>query len=188
MTVWQPGAEMQGGAWPGCRWGPRLSWGLSPPSMGTAMGTAAGCAALTVSAQVPVAFLPSHRVSPAWAAVTLQTRHVRMGPLFSQLSSPDWMPGSESVPQLLSPLLHSAQGHRLISNPLPQAALDTLPPALPSAVVSTGAFARLPSSHSDSSRPVSDSETSVSIQVAQKPQAQSAPSLTVRLGGPISEK
>lgn len=88
MTVWQPGAEMQGGAWPGCRWGPRLSWGLSPPSMGTAMGTAAGCAALTVSAQVPVAFLPSHRVSPAWAAVTLQTRHVRMGPLFSQLSSP----------------------------------------------------------------------------------------------------
>ena len=47
------------------------------------MWMATGCAALTVSAQMPVAFLPSHRVSPAWAAVTLQTRHMRMGPFFS---------------------------------------------------------------------------------------------------------
>ena len=170
MTVWQPGAEMQGGARPGCRWGPCLSWGLSPPSM----GMAAGCAALTVSAQVPASFLPSHHRFPTWAAVTLQTRHVKMGPFFSQLSSPHWMPpGLESLcPQLPSTLLHSAQGHRLLSNPLPQAALGTLPPALPLAVVSTGAFARLPSSHPDSSHPVSDSETSVSIKVAQKAQAQ----------------
>ena len=111
MTVWQPGAEMQGGAQPGCRWGPRLSWGFSPPSM----GTAASCAALTVSAQVPASLLPSHHVFPAWAAVSLQTRHMRMETFFSQLSPPHWMPpGLESLcPQLPSTLLHSAQGHRL---------------------------------------------------------------------------
>lgn len=84
MTVWQPGAEMQGGAQPGCRWGPRLSWGFSPPSM----GTAASCAALTVSAQVPASLLPSHHVFPAWAALSLQTRHMRMETFFSQLSPP----------------------------------------------------------------------------------------------------
>ena len=172
MTVWQPGAEMQGGAWPGCPWGPRLSWGLSPPSMGTAMWMAAGCVALTVSAQVPVAFLPSHRVSPAWAAVTLQTRHMRMGPFFSQLSSLHWMPGSESVS---SAAVYSSAFYS--GTQAPQQALASGCPGHPPTCPPLGrgfnrCLAQFPSSHPDSSHPVRDSETSVSIKVTQKPQAQ----------------
>lgn len=149
----QPAAEVQAmleGARPGCPLSPSLSWGLGSPSRGNSSQLALSdrfCPGSSCFLSFPSRVThmgnnnPENQVRAGWDFFS------------ANLSSLHWtLFDSEPLcPHPPSTHPHPGRGHRFLRPPCPcRLPGPPHPPALPSAVASTGAFTQLPSWESTS--------------------------------------